>query len=230
MKTGDQQHRARVYVYVDGFNFYYATKWTDAYPYGWCNWRLTAENYCGQSREVVHVKYFTSEIVTTDADKRRRQKLHIAAMKTEGEVILGRFANREYKCRKCGLVEQSSREKRTDTNIAVQMVLDAATDQYEEAFLVTADEDLLPAIEMVTDERNFQPPRKVTVLFPPGAHVSREFRSELNRRHLVRSIELRTANMVRFPRELATKLGFEFPKRWNLGSTGPSLTEDQDFR
>ena len=88
-----QRGLTRVYVYVDGFNFYLATKWTNAYPYGWCNWRLTAENYCGQSREVVHVKYFTSKIITRDAAKRRRQNLHIAAMKTEGEVILGRFAD-----------------------------------------------------------------------------------------------------------------------------------------
>lgn len=219
---------SRVYVYVDGFNFYLSTKGTEAYPYGWCNWRRTAENYCGQTRSVVRVKYFTSEIITSDNARRKRQELHIAAMKTIADVILGRFVPRTHTCKKCGWTENFTREKKTDTNIAIQMVFDAGADLYDEAFLVTADMDLLPAVEMVSAERFFRRPRKVTVLIPPHAHTSQEFLASLEdrRNNLIRAIELRLANLVRFPEQLATDLGYSFPRHWALGSTGPSILSE----
>jgi len=214
----------RVYVYVDGFNFYHATKDTEAYPYGWCNWFLTAQNYCGRSRRVVGLKYFTSLISTNDEEKKRRQALHLAAMETIGKIVRGRFVQRERQCRQCGFLEQFHREKTTDTNIAVHMVLDAAMNRYDEAFLVTADMDLLPAVEAVTDPNLFRRPRTVTVLFPPHADSSSEFRAALDSLGAsVRQIEMRVANIVRFPVELAATLGYEFPAHWALGSSGPPV-------
>src|ERR1035438_2943362 len=88
MASGSQVVLARVFVYVDGFNFYWATRGTDAYPYGWCDWRSTAEKYCGQTRSVARVKYFTSAIMSRDDAKRRRQDLHIAAMKQQGADVI----------------------------------------------------------------------------------------------------------------------------------------------
>lgn len=229
--SGPGRKPSRVYVYVDGFNFYGSTRGTDTYPYGWCNWRRTAENYCGQNRTISHVKYFTSEIITTDKPKQDRQKLHIAAMKTIADVILGRFVPRTHQCRECGWTETFNREKKTDTNIAVHMVFDAAANRYDEAFLITADMDLLPAVEMVSDARCFNPPRKVTVLIPPHAHTNKEFVAALDgcRSGLVRTIDLHSSNIVRFPEELAANLGFPFPRHWSLGSTGPPIQRDRDL-
>jgi uncharacterized LabA/DUF88 family protein len=216
----------RVYVYVDGFNFYHATTDTEAYPYGWCNWLLTAQNYCGQSRRVVGLKYFTSLVSTSDEEKTRRQKLHIAAMETIGKVVHGRFVPRERVCRQCGFVEHFNREKKTDTNIAVHMVLDAAMNRYDEAFLVTADMDLLPAVEAGTNPNLFRKPKPVTVLFPPHADTSNEFLAGLDSLGpaWVRPIEMKVANIVRFPVELAAKLGYQFPAHWALGSSGPPVS------
>jgi uncharacterized LabA/DUF88 family protein len=218
-------NRVRVFVYVDGFNFYWATRGTNAYPYGWCNWRVTAESYCGRTRSVEQVKYFTSEILSSDDAVRQRQALHIAAMKRYATVILGRFVPRERTCEQCGYVEYSSREKKTDTNIAIHMVFDAAANRYDEAFLVTADMDLLPAVEMITDPHYLKRPRQVTVLVPPYASTSKEFRDALNSRgDSVRLIDMRLANMERLPSALAAELGYPFPDHWEIGSMGPTTS------
>jgi hypothetical protein len=215
---------SRVYVYVDGFNFYVATKGTRAYPFGWCNWHLTAENYCGPSRRVSKVKYFTSRIIDDDETKRERQALHLKAMGTIAEIVPGRFVKREEICSNCGHTKQFAREKMTDTNIAIHMVLDAAANRYDEAFLVSADMDLLPAVQMVTDPKHFRTPRKVTLLIPPYAHTSREFRAGLDEfPNRVRVIELNLTNLVRFSLDLAATLGHDFPKHWAEGSTGPPV-------
>ena len=202
---------SRVYVYVDGFNFYHATLGTPAYSFGWCNWRATAENYCGASRQVTKVKYFTSEILSNDKAKRERQALHLKAMKTVAELIYGQFKPREQRCTNCGHSKQFSREKMTDTNIAIHLVHDAGANRYDEAFLITADMDLLPAIQMVTSPRHFKTPRKVTVLIPPNAETSREFRESLDQG---------------LSKERAAELGHEFPAHWNEGSKGPPLKTD----
>jgi hypothetical protein len=83
---------SRVMVYVDGFNFYYATRWTEAYPSGWCNWRDTAQNYCDRGQIVTGVRYFTSTILSKNSAKVWRQELHIRAMETIATVVQGKFA------------------------------------------------------------------------------------------------------------------------------------------
>lgn len=224
----DASNIKRAIVYVDGFNFYHATYGTKAYPFGWCNWKETAAKYCGPSRDVVAVRYFTTPILSSDVAKVRRQDLHIAAMGTIADVILGTFVPRQIGCPECGHVEHTVREKKTDVNIAVQMVVDAVLRLYDEAFLVTADLDLLPAVRTVVDERLYAaldpglPPSvpHVTVLFPPHSQYSQEFLEFERNCPRVRCIEMITANIVRFRESLATELKYEFPQHWKLGSTG----------
>ena len=97
--------------------------------------------------------------------------------------------------------------------------------RYDEAFLVSADMDMLPAVEAVSDPTLFRSPKTVTILFPPHADTSREFLAALDSLGVsrVRPIEMRVANIVRFPVELAAKLGYEFPAHWALGSSGPPV-------
>ncbi len=60
-------------------------------------------------------------------------------------------------------------EKRTDVWLASQMILDAATDNFDVAALVTADSDLVPAVELV----RFLDKDVELVLFPkPRPNVS----------------------------------------------------------
>jgi uncharacterized LabA/DUF88 family protein len=214
----------RVYMYVDGFNFYHASLENPAvYPYGWCNWKDTAQNYCGPNATVAKVKYFTS--LVRDARKVARQTLHIKAMETIAEVIYGEFATRGNKrCSQCGRVlscgncgsAEHTVEKKTDVNIAVHMLRDAVNHMYTEALLVTADRDLLPVVEAVLDRQQFPDPLRVTVLFPPGARFNTEFLERERMLRGLRCIELSTARMVRFPEELARRWNFRFPQHWRI--------------
>jgi len=218
----------RAYAYIDGFNFYHASLEVEAfYPYGWCNWKATIQNYCGLDSRVIHVKYFTS--LVRDAGKSRRQTLHINAMKTVADVIEGEFARRPNRkcelcrrplvCASCGSTEHTV-EKKTDVNIAVHMLTDAMKGLYMDAYLVTRDRDLLPVVAALLNRRQFPSPLRVNVLFPPGGHTD-EFRELEQRLPGFRCIDLSTSKMVRFPEELAKKLGdFRFPEHWKIRKQG----------
>lgn len=208
----------RVYFYVDGFNFYHATRDTPFYPYGWCDWKAVAASLCRPPRELLQVKYFTSWIeCSKDSAKKDRQRLHIKGMEKMGaRVFYGKFVLRTSVCPNCNYEERKYREKKTDTNIAVQMVLDAAHNRYDQAYLVTADADLLPPVEAVTSPLWFRPPKKVTVLLPPGQKCP-ELECFTNQNY--DCFELREHHLKRLPEEWAVELGFrEFPERWKLRS------------
>jgi hypothetical protein len=44
--------------YIDGMNFYKASKNKHWYPAGWCNWSQTISEYCPAAE--VSVRYFTT--------------------------------------------------------------------------------------------------------------------------------------------------------------------------
>jgi uncharacterized LabA/DUF88 family protein len=56
------------------------------------------------------------------------------------------------------------KEKATDTNITIQVIMDALDNKYDTAFLITGDEDFVPLIEAI---RNKPFNRKVSIVFPP---------------------------------------------------------------
>jgi hypothetical protein len=147
-------------------------------------------------------------------------------METIASVVYGEFATRLNKrcpechrvlaCSNCGSVEHTV-EKKTDVNIAVHMLKDAMNHQYTEAFLVTADRDLLPVVDALLDRQQFPVPLRVTILFPPGARLSDEFRERERSLRSLKCVELSTSKMVRFPEELARELGnFRFPDHWKV--------------
>lgn len=67
------------------------------------------------------------------------------------------------------------KEKMTDVNIALSMVLDALDDVYDTALLVAADADLVPAVRAVQQRAG----KQVIVISPPGRR-SDELRSAGN--------------------------------------------------
>lgn len=55
------------------------------------------------------------------------------------------------KCHNCGHTDLRLQEKGVDVGIAVDMVTDALTHEYDEQVLVSSDTDLLPAIQVVKE-------------------------------------------------------------------------------
>jgi uncharacterized LabA/DUF88 family protein len=105
------------------------------------------------SFELDSVTYCTSFV--TDHKAQRRQDAYIQALEANGElkVLKGSYEmkTRTVPCPQCGKDHTVGfqREKRTDVNLAVGMLLAASQleDPAEAILLVTGDTDLVPAIE-----------------------------------------------------------------------------------
>lgn len=83
----------------------------------------------------------------------------------EVEVVLGKFKRRHRKCKVCGQIYKSHEEKQTDVNIAIRLFRGAMDNVFDTAMIVTADGDLIPAIEAV--KKSF-PSKKIGLIVPIG--------------------------------------------------------------
>ncbi len=206
----------RVTGYIDGMNFYEASKNKQWYPAGWCNWRETMLEYCPNS--VATIKYFTTLYTGRDEKRAERQKLHLLAMEevAKANIIEGSCRNRPLTCPECKAPLKCSRpdcgcdkrasEKMTDVNIALHLFEDAIDGRFDRAYLVSSDVDLIPAIHAaLRRNRNIQ----IVALLPPGSEITQDF-AELGKTYPGRSAadHLNIQKMRRFPDDL--------PKRWNI--------------
>jgi uncharacterized LabA/DUF88 family protein len=82
-------------------------------------------------------------------------------------------------------------EKQSDVNFAIHLLHQAHIDGFDKAFLVTADSDLCPVIDLVLD--NF-PEKELVILTPPNRYqIAREIRSKvttvkIKQKHLIASL------------------------------------------
>jgi uncharacterized LabA/DUF88 family protein len=168
MKEAAAPRANRLIAYIDGFNLYHGLKNMGWERYLWLNvWELVL-NIRPNESELGCVKYFTSRIAGP-ASKRERQNAYIDALsQLEGfEIHYGQFLYEDYLCPHCSRWDKVPTEKRTDVNIAVEMITDAYQDQYDVALLVSGDSDLVGPVQAV---RRFFPNKRVIVAFPPKRH------------------------------------------------------------
>jgi hypothetical protein len=94
----------------------------------------------------------------------------------------------------------------TDIKIAIRLLEDAVDSQFDRAYLVSADVDLVPAVRAALGRAKKS---QIVVLLPPGTVKDEEF-TNLERDYPARSKAeyLSLDRMVRFPDDL--------PKRWNM--------------
>jgi hypothetical protein len=223
-------------AYIDGLNFYEASKNKWWYPYGWCDWKKTIQNYSPGA--TVILKYFTSEISPRNRGAKERQQLHLRAMeKVAGaQIIKGQIRQRNVVCRRCNELMVCPRcksdsklvEKQTDVNIAVHLVEDAIDEKFDEAYLITADLDLIPAVRVAL-RRNVG--SRIGILFPPDGLVSPEF-NDLEREFAgrLRCSPLDLHRMQRFAEDLPARWGLVLPKHWSKGAgPRPKVVEDQSL-
>jgi len=111
------------------------------------------------------VFYFTA-IVRWKPDNAIRHKNYIKALRWAGvDTIKGRFLEKKVRCHQCGQFYKTHEEKRTDVNIALKLLSDAIEDLYDKALILSADSDLIPAIQAV---HKYAPEKKIGVMFPIG--------------------------------------------------------------
>lgn len=101
------------------------------------------------------VKYHTS--ISYGQKRRERQSTFLDANKVNPkfEYYLGKFKPDDNK---------EIREKKTDVNIAVNMIRDVLKKNCESIFLISGDSDLVPAIKFLFE---LDPKIKIYVFFPP---------------------------------------------------------------
>ena len=161
----------RITFYFDGFNFYNGLKESSKYDYSWkkCYW-INPIAFCNEfigENNLVKVKYFTADPLNVQQKIRHKEYFKlIKALNPELlEVINGKYKEKNNTCRHCGASYKSSEEKRTDVSISVTMLSDCFNDKTDTLILVSADTDLIPAIETI---RKDFPNKKIKLYFPPS--------------------------------------------------------------
>lgn len=155
----------RVIVYIDGFNLYFGLRSKGWKKYYWLNLKEFSRSLLAPTQILVHTKYFTSKISKPHA-KSRRQAAFLSALDTltDFTIYYGRYQSFLETCRNCGHTHIVDNEKKSDVNIATQLIVDAFQDHYDTAILVSADSDLVPPILAVQE---LFPNKLIKVAFPP---------------------------------------------------------------
>lgn len=170
-------NKQKIYAYIDGFNLYYALKDKNWQRFYWLNLWLFAENLLAKNQELRLLKYFTSDVTgtTKDPQKPQRQQTYLAAIKTlsDTKIIKGSYilepklcpvCQTQLYCLKCKIPIEEHTEKKTDVNIAVELLTDSYANAFDTALLITGDSDLSPAVEKAIKIFN----KRVVVAFPPN--------------------------------------------------------------
>jgi len=178
---------AKVYVFIDGFNFYHALDDNHAYHrFKWTNLRKLAQAYVLGADSLEGVEYFTT-LATWDAGKVARHQTFIRANEEQGVVVTyGEFKRKERFCGLCSRKFWSREEKQTDVNIALRMLELAIQDRYDKAIIVSGDTDLIPVIKVV--HRTF-PQKKIGVVIPIG-RASEDLKKQADFHHKMKAKHL----------------------------------------
>lgn len=83
------------------------------------------------------------------------------------KVYYGNYQSGSMDCHRCGHVWPTYSEKMTDVNIATEMLVDAYTDKYDMAMLISGDSDLVPPIRSIN---SLFKNKRVFTAFPPKRH------------------------------------------------------------
>jgi uncharacterized LabA/DUF88 family protein len=158
------KHRAN--FYIDGFNFYHGICATKRKDLLWLDLIDLTSNLIRKQEILNRVKYFTT-LPKGPKSKIDRHKTWLKLLQNLShpiEIYTGRFNKETTICRNCGKEMSKWREKRTDVNIAVNLICDAFSNEFEVAYIISGDSDFVPAIQAI--KNNF-PEKKIKIFFPP---------------------------------------------------------------
>jgi uncharacterized LabA/DUF88 family protein len=159
----------RTSVYIDGFNLFYGI--LKKSPYKWLDLKALCLNTLPNECELIEINYYTA-MVKGAPGKAERQNIYFEALRNhipEFRYVLGwyqiqakelpeaiqtgtdRRGKPVYRAGKKVLVLKRE-EKKTDVNIATEMLNDAWRNKFDCAVLISNDSDLAPAL-LATKQR-----------------------------------------------------------------------------
>lgn len=202
--------KLRVITYIDGFNLYFGLRDNAWQKYMWLDLCALAGSLVKpESQHLVETKYFTSRI-SGSRPKQERQNIYLDALSSlpNLKIYYGRFQEDRKQCQKCGHAAFVPQEKKTDVNMATQILCDAYADAFDIALIVSGDADLVPPIAAV---RSMFPNKRLIVAFPPNrfsaelvltAHVSMNiYESKFRKSRLPSPVVLPSGVSLTRPRE-----------------------------
>lgn len=200
----------RVIVYIDGFNLHFGLIQRGWQKYLWLDLKKFAAALLVSDQVLSHTKYFTSRI-SKPVSKQHLQSNFIDALNTLAEfsIYYGRYQAEVKTCENCGFNAIVSHEKKTDVNIATELLVDAFQNKFDTAILVTADADLTAPIVAI---RRLFPKKSIIVAFPPKRH-SYELRNVASGIYHIGEDKFRQ-NLL--PEKVVTQSGFvlQRPDKW----------------
>lgn len=218
------QDKRKAFFYIDGFALYYGLKSKGWKKYYWLNLEALCERLIPQhlNQSLEQIKYFTAKVLPANSQKARRQDKYLQAIGSldKVKIIEGIYhshpskpcprCNKTFKCAcKSNNEHIKTEEKKTDVNIVVNMLCDAFLGEYEVAYLISADSDLVPAIERL---KIHFPQKRIIVCFPPD-----RFSSELQQVcHVDKTIHDKYLAKSQFKQQVINKKGYviERPIEW----------------
>jgi uncharacterized LabA/DUF88 family protein len=166
----NQTTKNRASIYIDGYNWYHAI-FKHKPEWKWLNIQSYFESL-RPHEDVRSIKFFSAIVDENrrESEARERHKRYLAAIKTlsKVQVILGKFQDREVTCRAdCQKKYNVPEEKKTDVNIAVEIMADTFDNEFDAMIVVSGDSDVQPPIQWV---RRRYPEKKIHVYIPVLPH------------------------------------------------------------
>ena len=169
--------------FIDGFNLYHSLdNSNNLKKYKWLDLHSLCSSLLFPNETLNDVFYFTAYTDWNTARKQRHQDYVTVNINKGCKVILGKFIEKDrvsmVKCNTpcltgitqhfCKKPYKAHEEKMTDVNIAVDIVKAAALQTCEAIYLVSGDNDLLPALKTV---RKISPGIRLRVVLPINAQA-----------------------------------------------------------
>lgn len=156
----------RVAWFVDGFNLYYSLKELKNGKYLWLDLTKLADNFIRPYQSNLVMRYYTAS-AQMRAESALRQSFYLEALIANPtfpiHLQVNNFSTSYWYCKDCDGKNKSYSEKQTDVALGVSMLKGALLDEYDTAFLISADTDFIPAILEVK-----RAGKKVVLGLPPG--------------------------------------------------------------
>lgn len=184
--------KERVACFIDGFNLYHAINDLGLDYYKWVNIRKLLEFFIDHTvHRMVSVFYFSAFASWLPGPCARHQQ-YVKALRVKGVVpVLGRFKTKILNCKRCRCEWPTHEEKESDVNIALWMLDRAYRNEYDRAYLVSSDSDLVPAVKLL---RKRFPEKTVKAIAPPERRHGKEIAqaatslASIKKVHLKRSL------------------------------------------
>lgn len=211
-------------AYIDGFNLYYGMK----SKYGRRDLWLDVVELIRQLRprdDLVKVRYFSAIVKNEPAAAQNQYDYFRALQAHNGHVLdvhLGHFKQRTLGfCRRCGATYvcdcgreyRTFEEKGTDVALGAMMVADAALGAIDTTLLISADTDMVPALEAV---RMVVPTQRLVLALPPGNTSPRRHLSKVTdlSYFFIRGSILRNSQLPVVVEDAAAGRTLRRPEKW----------------